>query len=242
MRNSGFYRRFRRLDLRRPLSKETVKFAILLIIVIGIPAIVIASNPEIMQTLKDPKKMENFLLSYKGHSFIIYVIFQILQVVITVIPGQVVQVAAGFLFGLATALILSIIGIGIGTIISFYLAKLLGRDFFKSKLGVYKFEQYKRLLESRKGLVAIFILYLIPGLPKDVISYLAGIAEIRLLPFFCVSMAGRIPALFFSILTGYFLVKNSWVPLCIVVGFVTILLVIILIKHKKIIKYLFGGR
>jgi uncharacterized membrane protein YdjX (TVP38/TMEM64 family) len=207
--------------------------------VVGIPLLLFLLHPEYFTMLKSPKKIEAFFLEYKGQSAIVYVAFQIIQVIVTVIPGQVIQVAAGYLFGFFIALLLSVLGIGIGTIISFYLGRLLGRDFFVKKMGIYRYEKYDALLESDKGKIAIFILYFIPGLPKDIITYLAGISKMKLTPFFLLSMAGRLPALIASIFIGNFVLNSQWIGLIIVGSIVVVAVVVIFLFRNKIKEYLF---
>ena len=105
-----------------------LQFALLLGIIIGIPAALYFCNPEIIENFKSIDKFNAWIADYKGIGLIIYLICQIAQIVICVLPGQVIQIAGGYLFGFVVTFFISIIGAVIGTVITFYLAKLLGRN------------------------------------------------------------------------------------------------------------------
>lgn len=113
-----------------------------------------------------------------------------LQIVISVIPGQFFNLAAGYLYTFFPALLFSIIGAFLGTLISFTLAKLLGSDFVHLFFGKEKTQEYVRKLNSKKAYTVVFFLYLIPGLPKDVVSYAAGVSDMKFKPFYAL-VSGR---------------------------------------------------
>ena len=108
-----------------------------------------------------------------GKEFGSYVAAQIVQIIISVIPGQELQIVAGFMYGIPLAFLLSIIGAAIGTLIAFYLARWLGQDAVRMLFGDEKTDEYMRRLNSRRAITITFLIYLIPGLPKDIMSYIA---------------------------------------------------------------------
>ena len=87
---------------------------------------------------------------YKLEAIPIYIGLQIIQIVISVIPGQVFQLAAGYLYTFLPALILSVTGAILGTMVSFYLARFLGSDFVHLFFGREKTLEYVEKLNSKK--------------------------------------------------------------------------------------------
>jgi len=127
---------------------------------------------------------------------------QFLQVVIFVIPGEITQVAAGYVFGAWFGFLYSVLGIMLGSAFDYSFARLVGRPVVEKLLGSERLERIDATLESRRGKYALFVLFLIPGMPKDAMSYGAGLTRWRLGEFVLVSGLARTPALLFSTLFG----------------------------------------
>jgi uncharacterized membrane protein YdjX (TVP38/TMEM64 family) len=131
-----------------------------------------------------------------------YIGLQVIQVVIFVIPGEIVQVAGGYVFGFGLGSLYTVIGIGLGSLFNFYAGRLLGRPFVESLFPKEKIEEVERVTGSGKGAAGFFLLFVIPGIPKDVLCYVAGVSKLRLLAFLAVSMAGRLPGILGSSYMG----------------------------------------
>ena len=127
---------------------------------------------------------------------------QFLQVVIFAIPGEITQIAAGYAFGAWWGFLYSIIGIFLGSAFDFGMARVLGRPAVERWLGAKRLAETDELLRSRKGLTAVFVLFLLPGMPKDAMSYGAGLTALRLSSFLLLSVPARMPALLLSTLFG----------------------------------------
>ena len=165
-----------KLDKRRRIL-AIVKLIVLAVILIGVPLYIYFFQHDLIERFSDIKELENTLRSYRKESMLIYVGCQILQVVLSVIPGQALQFAGGYLYGALLGLILSIIGIGIGSTLAYYIARLLGRDAIHLFFGKRKVTEMLDLMNSPKGLIVTFVIFLIPGIPKDLCSYAAGISN-----------------------------------------------------------------
>ncbi|HET6486380.1 MAG TPA: VTT domain-containing protein, partial [Spirochaetia bacterium] len=100
---------------------------------------------------------------------VVFLGIQALQVVVFAIPGEFVQIAGGFLFGGWVGTLLSVAGILIGSTVAFFLARLLGRPFVAALFSKDQVERVERLLASRSARTIFFLLFLIPGIPKDIL-------------------------------------------------------------------------
>ncbi len=127
---------------------------------------------------------------------------QFLQVVIFAIPGEITQIAAGYVFGAWWGFLYSIIGILLGAAFDFGFARAVGRPVVQRILGVDRLADADRRLRSRNGRMAMFVLFLLPGMPKDAMSYGAGLTAISLPVFLAVCIPARMPALLLSTLFG----------------------------------------
>ena len=160
-----------------------LKLLILIGIVVGIPLYLYFYHREFITEFKSLDDITAFLQKYKLASIPIYIGLQALQIIISILPGQAFQLAAGYLYKFLFGLTFSLVGAALGTTISFYIAKILGRDAVHIFFGREKTSYYLEQLNSRKAYTLVFVLYLIPGLPKDVVSYIAGVSEMRFKPF-----------------------------------------------------------
>ena len=157
---------------------------------------------------------------------------QFLQVVIFAIPGEITQVAAGYVFGAWEGFLYSLIGIMLGAAFDFVFARLVGRPLINKLMGPRALARVDRLLESRKGRSALFLLFLTPGMPKDTMSYAAGLTEIGFQEFMIISGLGRTPALLFSTLFGSQLYERNWFTLALI-GLVAVLVTVAFYLFEK---------
>ncbi len=184
------------------IASTIFKFALLLIIIVGIPLYIYFCHHEVIDQVSSIENVQALLDEYKGYSILVYILAQIVQIIICIIPGQWLQFAAGYAFGFWLGLLFSLIGAAIGAFVSYYLAKLLGQGILYLLFDEDQMNHFIEKLNSKKAIVAVFVIYLIPGLPKDACSYAAGISNMKLKAFLIVSLIGRTPAMAGSLLIG----------------------------------------
>lgn len=123
---------------------------------------------------------------------LVFMIIQALQVIISPIPGEVTGLAGGFLFGAGLGFFYSTIGLTVGTLVCFGVGRWLGAAFLQRFVAQRYWEKMGFIVEA-EGAILCFILYLIPGFPKDIISYLFGLSPMPFWVFAVVSTLGRAP-------------------------------------------------
>lgn len=222
----------------REKTKTILKAVFFVLLIVVIPLILFLTNREFFSQFESIEEVENFIGSYGHLSGLVYIGFQILQVIISLIPGEVFQVAAGFLFGPFWGIVYALIGCAIGEAIAFGLARVLGRDFVRLFLSEEQFEKYSSRLNSNRGYTLCFILYLIPGIPKDILCYVAGASEIRFLPFLIISMVGRLPGLIGSIAMGALVDSGQYLFAGIILALACIIAVIGFIFRERLSDYI----
>lgn len=127
---------------------------------------------------------------------------QFAQVIIFFIPGEITQIAAGYVFGAWRGFLFSIIGILLGSAVAFLLGRVIGRPTFERIFGRETLDRLEHAAQSPKGRWAVFLLFLTPGAPKDAMSYGAGLTGWPLGRFVLISGIGRLPALLASTVFG----------------------------------------
>lgn len=215
-----------------------LKFLGLIIILVAVPLYFLIFKRDLLEGFRSFEDVTAYLQRYQSESIFIYIGLQILQIVITVIPGQFFQIAAGYLYGFFWALLYSLIGSAIGAAMAYFLARLLGRDLLHLFFSAKQLERFVKLLNSRKAYIVTLIIYLIPGLPKDIMGYAAGLSEMNFRAFLLISLAGRTPAMCISILVGYLYYGGHMVGVGAVAAIVVLITLLCVIKRRSISAFL----
>lgn len=211
-----------------------LKLVALAVILVGVPLYIYFFHHDLIESFSNIKELEATIRSYRRESILIYVGAQVLQVVLSVIPGQALQFAGGYLFGTILGLVLSVIGIAIGSTLAYYIARLLGRDAVHLFFGERKVTEMLDLMNSPKGLIVTFIIFLIPGIPKDLCSYAAGLSNLKLRPYLIVSMIARIPGMLGCLIIGQQVGAGGYTSAAIIAAVALVLLILGVIFRRKI--------
>lgn len=216
----------------RKKAAAILKMLLLIGILVGIPAYILFCQRHILTDMKSFSTVVSYLRTYKKESFLLYLVAQILQILISFLPGEVFQFAAGYLFGVIPGLILSVIGATLGTLITFYVAKFLGEDALALFIKPEKLVKYRKMMNSERAYIATFFIYLIPGTPKDICCYIAGISDMKPRPFILLSQAGRIPGMLGSLIFGAMYMDRNY-KVMIALGIVVLAVILICLIRRK---------
>lgn len=221
-------------------SKASIALNIILAtLFIGILVfLTIRFGSEVTKLVSNPQKFRIYLLSFGPWSTVVFMLFQVLQVVIAIIPGEPIQIAGGYIFGTFLGTIYSIIGITVGYIIIFLAVKVFGYPLVKKLVPEKEFEKFSILINSPKLEATIFLLFLIPGIPKDILVYIAGLTPIHPIIFFLIITIARTPAMIGSSYIGAKIQTSEYLIAIIVSTIASILFVFGIIYKDKIINIL----
>jgi uncharacterized membrane protein YdjX (TVP38/TMEM64 family) len=156
-----------------------------------------------------------------------------MQVVVAPIPGGAVEFLGGYLFGVKLGFLYSMIGLLVGSWIAFSLARIF------EKLAVEKFvplETRKKFdyLIGHEGVIVSFLLFLIPGFPKDALCYILGLTPMSIGMFLFISTVGRIPGTLMACLQGGKAFDHQYKTLLILSGVSVLVILIFYIYHDEI--------
>lgn len=124
------------------------------------------------------------------------------QVVIAFIPGELVEIAAGYIFGAWLGLLLCLVGMAIGSTVAILLARHFGRKLVASLYSEEKLDSLPILNDPKKRNATTALLFLIPGTPKDLITYLVGLTKMSIPQYLAISLVCRIPSVVMSTISG----------------------------------------
>jgi uncharacterized membrane protein YdjX (TVP38/TMEM64 family) len=140
----------------------------------------------------DKKFLKQTLRQWGILAPILFMLMQALQVIISPIPGEATGFLGGYLFGEWLGLIYSTVGLTVGSVTAFWFGRWLGEHYVRSLVSKETWDKLGFIVEA-EGAILCFIIYLIPGLPKDIVCYLFGISPMPLWVFTLVSSLGRVP-------------------------------------------------
>jgi uncharacterized membrane protein YdjX (TVP38/TMEM64 family) len=182
-------------------------------------------------------KLSKFLQSLGPYSPAVFVLLQILQVVAAPFPGELTGVAGGYVYGETMGFLLSTVGLTMGSWVAFELASILGRPFverFVSQEVLQKFD----FLTTNTGATICFLLFLIPGFPKDYLCYLLGLSRMKLSTFLIVSIIGRTPGTYLLTIQGAKFRNQEYYTVAIVGAICAVILLLAYLYRNQIYQWL----
>ncbi len=199
--------------MKTPDARKVLALAAFPLLILALFVPVIIWRDALWRLFSSAQRLREWVIGWGTWAPLIFTAIQAIQVIVFVIPGEIPQIVGGYLFGPWRGSLLSVAGILVGSAASFYLARALGRSFIAALFPRDQVERIERLLVSRSARIVFFLLFLIPGIPKDILCYVAGITPMGF-PFFAsASMLGRLPGIVGSSIIGGAAASGRWVLL-----------------------------
>lgn len=214
-------------------KKDIIKFVVLSIFLLTIITCGIIFSNKIKENINF-ENVREFIGDNKLLSYVIFIFLQILQVVIFIIPGDIINATGGFVFNMFLGSILSFIGVVIGSIMAFYISRFLGYNFVNRFIKKDKIDKFVNFFQSNTGFVSLFIFCNLPFVPKDVLMYCAGLTPLnakKTLITYCLS---RIPGIIIWVSMGANIYNQSIIGIIITLVILLIFLLSIVLIKKKI--------
>jgi len=191
----------------------------------------------LVQLLTDRDELLAFIKQYETYAVAIAIAFQAIQVVAAPIPGEVTGFVIGVLFGPYFGVLYATIGLTIGSYIAFMLARLLGRPMVELIVDRETIRRFDYVMKHR-GLFLAFVLFLIPGFPKDFLCYILGLGHMSQRDFLIVSTTGRLFGTVLLTLGGAYFRDQRWIAFFTVVGIGLLTLLVMMVYRRRIERYL----
>jgi uncharacterized membrane protein YdjX (TVP38/TMEM64 family) len=196
---------------------DRVRWGIVVAVLFGALTLVIwlivSDSPTIklvVRLYRDKHFLKESVAAWGWAAPVVFILIQSLQVIISPIPGEITGPVGGALFGTLWGLIYSTIGLTMGTLICFAIGRAWGEPFVRPWLSEHNWNRMSFIIEA-EGAILCFILYLIPGFPKDIISYLFGISPMPFWVFAVVSTIGRLPGTWIGSYVGAHVAEQRYI-------------------------------
>jgi uncharacterized membrane protein YdjX (TVP38/TMEM64 family) len=221
-------------------SKRTRRIALLA--VAGL-VVVLAGAYLLVRTyapfLFDAAAMREWIEQFGAFAPLVFILAQIAQVIVAPIPGQVTAIVGGYLFGPVAGTAYSMVGVTVGSAIAFLIAQRYGRPVVERMIDGSLLDRFDGFVQTL-GVPGLFLFVVIPGLPDDVICFLAGLAHFRLLVFVGVMFAGRLPAYVVTNFAGDGLATGNVIEAVVLVAALVVFSLYAYRKREEIKQYTRG--
>ncbi len=182
---------------------------------------------------RDPCKLKTVVTSFGIYAPLCFISLQVLQVIVAPIPGEAIEFLGGYLFGIKAGLLYSVIGLILGSWVAFSLARVFERRVVEKFVSAESRKKFGYLI-GREGLILTFILFLIPGFPKDALCYLLGLTPMSPGIFLAISTIARIPGVLMATVQGTKASEQHYLSLFILLGVSGLIILFFYIYHESI--------
>lgn len=199
--------------------KELIKSSIPILIFIAVMVILTVVFFPYIQKLATEEGREQFKAWIDGLGFggwLVTLGIQLLQIFVAFIPGEPVELMLGFVWGKWIGTLTCLLGIFIGTATIYFFARKLGMKFVRKVVGGDDLAKYKFLSDKNKVELTVFILFFIPGTPKDALTYIAPFAPIHPVKYLLIATFARIPSVITSTILGDSVAEGNYLTSIIV--------------------------
>ncbi|MGM0372478.1 MAG: TVP38/TMEM64 family protein [Halobacteriota archaeon] len=184
----------------------------------------------------DPQTVRETVESFGVLAPLAFILIQATQVVVAPIPGQVLALAGGYAFGPVLGTVYSLIGATIGSAIAFGLSRRFGRPAVERLVHPLTLEMVDGFLEDH-GRLAVFLVFLVPGLPDDALCFVCGLTPLPLSHLVVLSTLGRIPGYAMLSLAGGRLATNRPLEAILIIGVIAVLAALAYSQRERLLEF-----
>ena len=197
----------------RPGSRTRIAGGVALLIIAAVA--IVYWRQSIWATFGDQALIQERVTALGPWGPLVTVALNALQVLLAPVPGYVIGLANGYLFGIWLGTAYSMLGLLIGSAIAMFLGRVFGRPLVERLIKPETLSRWDQIAD-RRGPVFFFLVFLVPGLPDDVASFIVGLSTLGIPRMVVLALLGRLPGVVVSSWIGANVVDLpllAWIPL-----------------------------
>ena len=225
-----------------PISRKKL-LPVVVAICLAVLAISIVVSVPLVRFISQPDRFRDWVSAHGIWGCVAYVLMTVCQVVIALIPGEPFEIAAGYAFGTWRGMGLYLLAATLGSVTVFWLVRRFGRPLVELSFPPEKLERLRFLKTDPRRELLFLLIFMLPGVPKDLMCWFAGLTDMRFPVWLLICSLGRIPSALPSALGGDALGERAYLLAGVV--FAAALAVSglgLLIFHKMVDKEKKGGK
>ncbi|MBR5047708.1 MAG: TVP38/TMEM64 family protein [Eubacterium sp.] len=187
------------MDIKK---KRILGTSIFIFIVALMILITVLLTKPLLELSSHPEELKEAVQNTGVKGILGFIAIAILQVFAAIVPGGPLEIAAGYAFGIVKGTLICDLAMSAGSVMVFLLSRKFGLPFIELFFSREKIEEVKILKTNERSRFIIFLLFLIPGTPKDILSYLVGLTDLELPVWIFIVAVGRFPSILLSAMSG----------------------------------------
>ena len=203
--------------------------AIILLSIIAFPLVKYANEPD---------KFAEYIDSFGASRHTIMSLIQLAQIIVALVPGEVIEFVAGTVYGWLGGFIFCMAGIILGHTIIFKSVRYFGKGFVEAVAGSKIMEKFEFLQNENKLHLLLFFLFFIPGTPKDLLTYIVPLTKIKFKDFIVITTIARIPSVISSTFAGHAFSEQNYKMLIMAYILISLFTIIGFVIYKFVDKKL----
>ncbi|MGZ6231008.1 MAG: TVP38/TMEM64 family protein, partial [Syntrophales bacterium] len=182
---------------------------------------------------QDRHQLKKVIKSFGPYSPLAFILLQVIQVVVAPIPGEAIEFLGGYVFGVWGGMVYSMIGLILGSGLAFGIARIFEKQAIERFVSPELRKKFDYLI-GHEGVILSFLLFLIPGFPKDTLCYILGLTPMHWGIFLIISTIGRIPGTLMATLQGAKVFEHQYMLFLILLGISALIILVFYIYHDEI--------
>jgi uncharacterized membrane protein YdjX (TVP38/TMEM64 family) len=225
------------------MSRGVLAALAILLVASGVLVFALASGwdgldryKELFEFYANERAISQYVKDAGPYGPLVFIALQALQVVAAPFPGEATGILGGYLFGTLPGLIYSTIGLTIGSCLGFALGRWLGLPFVRRFVKQETYHKFDFLTRA-KGELMVFVLFLIPGFPKDILCYILGVSPIPFGIFLLVCAVGRIPGTWLLSMQGAQVRGQQYVGFVVLLSLIAVILLVLYLYRDQVLDW-----
>lgn len=225
--------RFAELPEERKRAIKRGILALVAFIVVSAVLVLIVGRP-LLRFIHDPNQFRAWVNAHGFWGRAAFVGMMFTQVVLAVLPGEPLEIAAGYAFGFWEGTFLCMLGIALASLVVFLFVRRYGMRLVQVFFSEEKIASVRFLQDPARVTLLAVILFLIPGTPKDVMTYCAGLTQMKLTTWMLIATFARIPSIITSTIGGNALGLQNYTFAIIVFAITVVISVVGIIVYRRV--------
>lgn len=209
----------KRIELKKRIveKRHVVLCAAVCAAALAVVAALVVFGPEAFAFFADGARLQAWIDAQGPFAPLAMTVLIVAQIVVAVLPGEPLELGAGYAFGFWEGTVLCMAAGLVGTFVVVGLVRTLGMRIVELLFSREKIDSLKWLQDSARFELLMFVCFLIPGTPKDVMTYIAGLTKCPVWRIALITTVGRIPSIVSSTMAAGFAASGDWAATAVVV-------------------------
>ncbi len=221
--------------------QNIIKLVMLGLVFLGAMALVSYFAWPYLALLNDPSSRAEFEMFINSLGILgVLLVFgiQVLQIIVAFLPGEAIELLAGILYGGFFGFVICLLGCVLASSFVFWITRRFGVRLVNRFFSEKKLENFRFLQESNKLDITVFLLFLLPGTPKDLLTYIVGLSRMKMVRFLVLSTLARIPSIASSTFLGSAVMQGQWVQAAVLFSITAAIGIVGILWREKILHFI----